>query len=242
MRRRCWGRRLTRGWRIFRSRWTLWMCFGGRKRCRQWRNRRFGLGRRFCGCSWGLRMTGRVRRRGPRDWWWWRMRVCWWSIRGEEVRKLKIEIGKRRINAEFAESAEKRRGTQDHRQECLCHKRGKRELEGEDLEVALAGEHYAEEAAVGGEGVFADGEAVEEHAGLGFEDGDFGARWIGAEFRDLEGDEVGGFFFDGAFQVEACLVRRPMGDSQSYRPAGGTPWRCKIAWFQVFLVWELSPV
>ncbi len=113
---------------------------------------------------------------------------------------MKIEIGKRRINAEFAETS---RGPQDHRQECLCHKREKRELEGEDLEVALAGEDYAEEAAVGGEGVFADGEAVEEHAGLGFEDGDLGVRWIGAEFRDLEGDEVGGFFFDGAFEIEA---------------------------------------
>ena len=92
---------------------------------------------------------------------------------------------------------------QDHRQECLCHKKEKRELEGEDLEVALAGKDYAEEAAVGGEGVFADGEAVEEHAGLGFEDGDLGVRWIGAEFRDLEGDEVGGFFFDGALEIEA---------------------------------------
>ena len=134
------------------------------------------------------------------------MRVCWWSIRGEEVRKWKIEIRKRRINAEFAEtqSALRRVGEpQDHRQECLCHKREKRELEGEDLEFALAGEHYAEEAAVGGEGVFADGETVEEHAGLGFEDGDFGVRWIGAEFRDLEGDEVGGFFFDGALEIEA---------------------------------------
>ena len=56
----------------------------------------------------------------------------------------------------------------------------KRELEGEDLEVALSGKDYAEEAAVGGEGVFADGEAVEEHAGFGFEDGDFGMGWVGA--------------------------------------------------------------
>jgi len=32
-----------------------------------------------------------------------------------------------------------------------------KKLEGEDLEVALAGEDYGEEAAVGGEGVFADG-------------------------------------------------------------------------------------
>jgi len=72
-------------------------------------------------------------------------------------------------------------------------------LEGEDLEVALAGEDYAEEAAVGGEGVFSDGEAVEEHAGLGFEDGDLGVGRIGAEFGDAKADEVGGFFFDGAF-------------------------------------------
>jgi len=40
---------------------------------------------------------------------------------------------------------------------------------------------------------------VEEHAGFGFEDGDFGMGWIGAEFWDAEGDEVGGFFFEGAF-------------------------------------------
>jgi hypothetical protein len=77
-----------------------------------------------------------------------------------------------------------------------------KQLEGEDLEVALAGEDYAQEAAVGGEGVFADGEAVEEHAGFGFEDGDFRVRRVGAEFGDAEGDEVGGFFFDGAFEID----------------------------------------
>ena len=82
-------------------------------------------------------------------------------------------------------------------------KEEKKELEAEDLEVALAGEDYAEEAAVGGEGVFADGEAVEEHAGFGFEDRDFGAGRISPEFGDLESDEVGRFFFDGAFEIKA---------------------------------------
>jgi hypothetical protein len=93
------------------------------------------------------------------------------------------------MNAEFAESAEKKREEslwrwivrahpsqtarrmghpqvirllplleiEEHRQECLCHTEERQELEGEDLEVALAGEDYGEEAAVGGEGVFADG-------------------------------------------------------------------------------------
>ena len=74
--------------------------------------------------------------------------------------------------------------------------------EGEDLEVTFAGEDYGEEAAVWGEGVFADGEAVEEHAGFGFQDRDFGVRRVGAEFGDAEGDEVSGFFFDGAFQID----------------------------------------
>ena len=43
---------------------------------------------------------------------------------------------------------------------------------------------------------------MEEHAGLGFEDGDFGVLGIGAEFGDAEGDEVGGFFFEGALEVD----------------------------------------
>ena len=92
----------------------------------------------------------------------------------------------------------KQQGIEEHRQECLCHKEERQELEAEDLEVALAGEDYGEEAAVGGEGVFADGQAVEEHAGFGFEDRDIGVGRVGAEFGDTEGDEVGGFFFEGA--------------------------------------------
>ena len=54
------------------------------------------------------------------------------------------------------------------------------------MEVALAGEDYGEEATVWGEGVFADGEAVEEHAGFRFEDGDFGVGLVSAEFGYAE--------------------------------------------------------
>ena len=124
----------------------------------------------------------------------------WW---GGSERWLDSEA--RRINAEFAETQRTLRRVgepQEHRQECLCHTEERQKLEAEDLEVAFAGEDYGEEAAVWGEGVFADGEPVEEHAGFGFEDGDFGVRRVGAEFGDLEGDEVGGFFFDGAFEIE----------------------------------------
>ena len=66
----------------------------------------------------------------------------------------------RRINAEFAESGERaeERNPRAHVQiRQVGHPAEKRELEAEDLEVALAGEDYGEEAAVGGEGVFADG-------------------------------------------------------------------------------------
>jgi hypothetical protein len=66
----------------------------------------------------------------------------------------------RRTNAEFAEGAEdaEKRDPRAHVQiRHVGHPAGKRELEAEDLEVALAGEDYGEEAAVGGEGVFTDG-------------------------------------------------------------------------------------
>jgi hypothetical protein len=66
----------------------------------------------------------------------------------------------RRINAEFAEGAEcaEKRNPRAHVQiRHMGHPWEKRELKAEDLEVALAGEDYGEEAAVGGEGVFADG-------------------------------------------------------------------------------------
>lgn len=67
-------------------------------------------------------------------------------------------------------------------------------LEAEDLEVAFAGEDYGQVAAVGGEGVFADGEAVEELAGFGFEDGDGLVPVESGEAGDAEAYEVGGFF------------------------------------------------
>jgi hypothetical protein len=71
-----------------------------------------------------------------------------------------VDNEERRFNAECAESAEcaEKRNPRAHVQiRHVGHPAGKRELEAEDLEVALAGEDYGEEAAVGGEGIFADG-------------------------------------------------------------------------------------
>ena len=62
-----------------------------------------------------------------------------------------MEIGKGRINAEDAENTEfaEKRNPRAHLQiRHMGHPAEKRELEGEDLEVALAGEDYGEEAAV----------------------------------------------------------------------------------------------
>ena len=108
------------------------------------------------------------------------------------------------------------------------------------MEVALAGEDYAEEAAVGGEGIFADGEAVKEDARLWFEDGNFGVGRVGAEFRDAEGDEVGGFFFEGAFQIELGFIGGPLKDAEADTHAGNANGRGEIADFENFLVDEVG--
>ena len=52
-------------------------------------------------------------------------------------------------------------------------------LEGENLEVALAGEDDGEIFAVGGDAEFTDGEAVEQDVGSGFGDGDWLLRLVG---------------------------------------------------------------
>jgi len=113
-------------------------------------------------------------------------------------------------------------------------------LEGEDLEVALAGEDYGQEAAIGGEGVFADGQAVQEHAGVGFEDGNIGVRRVGAEFWHAEGDQIRGFFFYGAFQVDAGFVGGPFEDAEADAHAGDSDGRGEVANFEDFLVDEVG--
>lgn len=113
-------------------------------------------------------------------------------------------------------------------------------LEGEDLEVAFAGEDYGEETAVGGEAVFTDGEAVEEHAGFRFNDRDFGVGRIGAKLGDAHGDEVGGFFLDRALEIEARLVVGPLEDTEPNTQPGDADGDGEIADFENFLIEKIG--
>ena len=104
------------------------------------------------------------------------------------------------------------------------------------MEVAAAGEDDGEEAAVVGEAEFADGEAVEEHARGGLGDGDGLARGVGGERRDGKFGEVGGFFFDGALEVDAGFIggplENPKADAEACDFVGGG----EVANFENFIV------
>ena len=76
----------------------------------------------------------------------------------------------------------------------------------EDKETALAGDDDGEEAAVGRNGEVAEGEAVKDGGGDGLRDGDVLAGRVGAERREVNPDEVAGFFFDGALEEDARFV------------------------------------
>jgi len=79
--------------------------------------------------------------------------------------------------------------------QCIAPLRGK----GEEFQVAFAGENYGEEAAVGGDVEFADGDAVEDGLRRGLEDGNFLAGFLCGELGKRDPDQVAGFSFDGAF-------------------------------------------
>ena len=64
-------------------------------------------------------------------------------------------------------------------------------------EAALAGDDDGEEAAVGRNGEVAKGEAVKDGGGDGLRDGDVLAGRVGAERREVDPDEVAGFFLQG---------------------------------------------
>ena len=113
-------------------------------------------------------------------------------------------------------------------------------LEREDLQVALAGEDDGQGTAVGRERIFADGETVEEDSGVGLGDGNFGVRGIGVELRDAKGSQVRRFFFDGAFEIDAGLVNRPLENAEADAEAGDTNGGGEIANFQDFLVEEIG--
>ena len=78
--------------------------------------------------------------------------------------------------------------------------------EGKDEEAALAGDNNGEEAAVGRNGEVAKGESVKDGGGDGLRDGDVLAESVGAERREVDPNEVAGFFFDGALEEDARFV------------------------------------
>ena len=81
---------------------------------------------------------------------------------------------------------------------------------GEDCEIALAGEDDGQEAAVGGDVEFANGEAVEERLRRGLEYGDGIAGFLRGEFGKGDPDDIAGFSFYGALEHNAIFVSRPM--------------------------------
>ena len=119
---------------------------------------------------------------------------------------------------------------------CCAPTTGASEGEGEEFEVAFAGEDDGEEAAVGGDAEFSDGDAVEDGARGGLEDGNVDAGFLREKRWDGDPDEVAGFSFDGAFEHDAVFVGRPMehaeADTKTYEMVGSG----EIAYFEDFSV------
>src|SRR6266850_1942246 len=76
----------------------------------------------------------------------------------------------------------------------------------EDKEAALAGNDDGQEAAVGRNGEIAEGEAVKDGGGDGLGDGKVLAGRMSAERRDVNPNEVAGFFLDGALEENTRFV------------------------------------
>ncbi|HYW82655.1 MAG TPA: hypothetical protein VFB30_05340, partial [Spirochaetia bacterium] len=104
------------------------------------------------------------------------------------------------------------------------------------MEVAAAGEDDGKEAAVAGEAEFADGDAVEKDARRGLGDGDGLPRGVGDQGRNREFREVGGFFFEGALEVNAGFIRGPLENAEANAEAGDFVGSGEVANFEDFLV------
>src|SRR6266481_237379 len=106
----------------------------------------------------------------------------------------------------------------------------------EDKEAALTGDDDGEEAAVGGNGEIAEGEAVKDGGRDGLRDGDVLAGRVGAERREVNPDEGAGFFFDGELEEDARFIGGPAEDAEADAKAREKMGRSEIANFQNFLV------
>lgn len=110
------------------------------------------------------------------------------------------------------------------------------EREGEDCEIALAGEDYGQEAAVGRDIEFADGDAAEDWLRRGREDGDVSRVFLCGELGNIYPDEVAGFSFDGAFQHDAIFVGGPMENAEANAEADEMIGSSEVANLQDFSV------
>src|ERR1700680_4250938 len=98
-----------------------------------------------------------------------------------------------------------------------------------DQDIALSGRTYGEETAVGRDGEIAKGEAVQDGARRGLSERDIFAGGRCNERRKIDPDEVAGFFFRGAPQQDAVLVRAPLICAEADAHAGDAVGRGEIA-------------
>src|SRR6267378_4336897 len=106
----------------------------------------------------------------------------------------------------------------------------------EDEEAALARDDDGEEAAVGRNGEVTVAEAVKDGGGDGLRDGNVLAGRLGGERREVDPDEVAGFFLAGALAENARFGGRPAEDAEPVADAREKIGRSEIANFPNFLV------
>ncbi len=111
--------------------------------------------------------------------------------------------------------------------------------EGEDEEVALAGDDDAEEAAVGRNGKFAEAKPVENGNGRGLRNGDFFVGRDVGERRNGEPNDVAGFFLGRTLEEDARSVGSPAIDTEANAHASELIGMGKAADFENFAVDEV---
>jgi len=105
-----------------------------------------------------------------------------------------------------------------------------------DQEVVFAGGDHTEEAPVRGDSEFAERQVVKKRHGRRLHDGGrfFGGR--GGERREIDPNEVAGFFFRGAFEENAIFIWRPLECAEADANARNAIGNSEVADFQDFIV------
>src|ERR1700694_3221832 len=112
--------------------------------------------------------------------------------------------------------------------------------QGEDEEIALAGDDDGEGGAIGRNGEIAEAKAVKNGAGLRLRNWNFLAGGRRGEGRKRDPDKITGFFFDGALEEDTRFVWRPAKDAKANAKARNMIGRSDVANFKDFLVDEIS--